>query len=81
MHSRKTFLGLEGRLPDAADWYPSYQRFRIQENLWVPREQGGFDQLAQRDPDPPGADRRCDDREPVHLKTNAPSVNDGPPER
>ena len=25
MHSRKTFLGLVGRLPDATDWYPSYQ--------------------------------------------------------
>jgi len=33
----------------------------------VTREQAGFDQLAQRDPDPPGSDRGCEDREPVQL--------------
>jgi hypothetical protein len=27
---------------------------RIQENVWITREQAGFGQPAQRDPDPPG---------------------------
>jgi hypothetical protein len=35
MHLRKKLLGLDGRSPDAADWYPSYQRFRIQKNVWI----------------------------------------------
>jgi hypothetical protein len=40
---REAVCGLEGRLPDAADWYPSDQRFCIQENVWLraqAREEG-----------------------------------------